>query len=935
MNRCISRVIRNSSLISLPLLFGLGLLVALIGVINLSTGVTFADPIEPPAGYPKLSISVKTVTPTLAATDGETLFYTIEIRNTGAYTAEEVTFTDIIPEATVYNHDAIASSGPPPTYAAGLLSWTGDVEFDGTVLITFSTSITPTFAGTIVNSAVISQALIAEPVVVTAETTVTDAPILSIDKTSEPRIPGANKPLTYTLSVANWGQPAVNLPITVTDDVPTDTTLRTIGAGGWQGPGNSVIWTKTVSLNLGETSQFTYSVDIGDVLSGTVITNDNYHVESNLTGIAFGEPYTVTVIDPILSLSKVTWPDPPGSNREMTYNLTLANSGSMATGLIITDVVPTGVTYVRGGTEQDGIVSWNWPKLATGEFAEFTYTVYITDVAYVAIVNDDYAACSFEGICSAGRALTSVVQPATFAASAFLDPIAKKPGGGGGPVTPTLVVENLGPGNATDAMALLTFGRISVSGSDLVVIPPVGIITADTSCGSHCDRFFWVGDLGYGDVITFTTIEGQSTIGGGEGTPYTATVVITDGIGMTTTMPVTATAVGHITHYANLLPEKSAPSVIGRGQLLTYAIQVWNSGLSTDDPPFPWLTDTVPLSTTLVNISHGGISQTITGSTSVSWTLPHMSPGDRLARSFTVRVDDDLISGTQIVNDGYRASWYELELGTVLSNTGPSFTTTVQEVGLIDSYKVVTPALAIPGPDNILTFSLHIVNSGPYSITGVSVYDWLPWENSTYQRDALATAGQVISDIVSVEWMGDVAPFSEEVVTLTVLVDPNYQGAITNTAVISHPDLLGDIIVDAVAYITSEPVLRITKSAAPDPVPANGDLKYTIHVFNLGQVATGLVITDTIPDGSTYVADSATGGGDLVGDELFWYVPLLLPGEKQDVAFTVKVGGGSVVVNDSYGVSSAEGISALGAPVVTQIFGGFRFVYLPVIEKPH
>jgi hypothetical protein len=32
-----------------------------------------ADPIDPPEGYPKLSLSVKTVTPTLAATGGVTL----------------------------------------------------------------------------------------------------------------------------------------------------------------------------------------------------------------------------------------------------------------------------------------------------------------------------------------------------------------------------------------------------------------------------------------------------------------------------------------------------------------------------------------------------------------------------------------------------------------------------------------------------------------------------------------------------------------------------------------------------------------------------------------------------------------------------------------------------------------------------------------------
>lgn len=59
-----------------------------------------ADPIEPPEGYPKLSLSVKAVTPTLAATDGVTLYYTIGIHNTGAYTATGVTLTDDIPEHT-------------------------------------------------------------------------------------------------------------------------------------------------------------------------------------------------------------------------------------------------------------------------------------------------------------------------------------------------------------------------------------------------------------------------------------------------------------------------------------------------------------------------------------------------------------------------------------------------------------------------------------------------------------------------------------------------------------------------------------------------------------------------------------------------------------------------------------------------------------------
>jgi len=97
-------ILRKIARISLPMLTGLLLLVLVLGVIYLAP--TYADPIDPPEGYPKFSASVKTVTPTLAYVGGETLLYTIEVRNTGAYTADDVTVTDFVPDVTSYNGDA-------------------------------------------------------------------------------------------------------------------------------------------------------------------------------------------------------------------------------------------------------------------------------------------------------------------------------------------------------------------------------------------------------------------------------------------------------------------------------------------------------------------------------------------------------------------------------------------------------------------------------------------------------------------------------------------------------------------------------------------------------------------------------------------------------------------------------------------------------------
>ena len=894
--------------------------------------VAHAEPL--PGGQPKLILSTKTVTPTITAPGGGTLTYTIRLVNSGAWTATAASLTDVLPTSTTFISGSLQASSGTANVVGGVLTWNGDVNFDSAVAITYSASLDPAFtSGQVVNTAVVSNTQIANPITLTAVTTVTNVPILSISKVSAPAVPGPNKPLVYTLTVTNGGQPATSLPITVTDQVPSNTTFLGVGPGGVSS-GGVVTWTRPVTLALGETTAFTFSVNVGDVPSGTVISNSNYEVIGPGSTITTGQLYTVTVVKPIFSLSKQTWPDPPGSNRELTYTLTLLNQGSLATSVVVTDRVPAGVTYVRGGTQAVGVVSWSLPSLDTGQSAQLTYTVYISDVAGLSIINNDYQACSSEGVCQAGPTLTSTIGGPTFQAMAFLDPIAKKPGGGGGPVTPTLVVRNLGPGNAINAQATLFFENISVSANDLYAIPAIGTappFPSGPACGgvSNCVSYVWVGSLDSGQAVTFTTSTGQNTIGGAEGTPYTATVVISDSLVNTTTVPITGTAVGKVTHFANVIPTKSAPPVIGRGQLLTYTINVYNGALSTDLPPV--LTDSIPLSTTFVAASDGGVTQTLSNTTFVSWTLPLLGPGEAVNRTFTVQVGSNLVSGTQILNNNYAAFGYgNIVTGAVTS--GPPVTTTVKEVGLIDSYKEVTPTAVLPGPGNLLTYVVHIVNSSAVPLTGVQVDDTLPWQSSTYQRNAVASAGSVISDIVTVHWTGDVAAFSSQVLTFTVLVDPDFKGAITNTAVITHPSLLNAVVVQAVGYVTDHPVLFISKSASPDPVPLGSELAYTLRVVNAGQQATTLVITDVVPANTQYVAGSATANGQLAGNQISWNIPVLKGGDSLTLGFRVKATSTNAVVNDRYAVISAEGVTAVGTPLTTTVSGGGK-VYLPLVMK--
>jgi uncharacterized repeat protein (TIGR01451 family) len=172
-------------------------------------------------------------------------------------------------------------------------------------------------------------------------------------------------------------------------------------------------------------------------------------------------------------------------------------------------------------------------------------------------------------------------------------------------------------------------------------------------------------------------------------------------------------------------------------------------------------------------------------------------------------------------------------------------------------------------------------------------------------------------------------------VTFTVLVDEDYVGPVTNTAVISHPQLLSAVEVDAVAYVTDKPVLVITKRASPDPVKQGAELRYTVRVVNLGQRATSLIVTDTVPANTTVITDGITAGGefDELSGQVWWEIDFLEPGKSRTLEFWVTVDSGTEVRNALYAVRCAEGVVAVGKPVVTRVTEVAYDIYLPLVMR--
>lgn len=98
------------------------------------------------------------------------------------------------------------------------------------------------------------------------------------------------------------------------------------------------------------------------------------------------------------------------AQQPITYTLTISNTGGLvATNLTISDTLPTGATYVSGGTPAGNVVSWVVGSLGPGAKIQRSFVV----TATATISNSDYGVAADGNISASGQqvVVTSVSQP--------------------------------------------------------------------------------------------------------------------------------------------------------------------------------------------------------------------------------------------------------------------------------------------------------------------------------------------------------------------------------------------------------------------------------------------------------------------------------------------------------------------------------------------
>ncbi|HEX2645508.1 MAG TPA: ExeM/NucH family extracellular endonuclease, partial [Thermoanaerobaculia bacterium] len=334
-------------------------------------------------------------------TAGTNLTYTITVSNNGPDVAANAAWSDTLPAGTTFvSLPAVAgwSCTTPAVGAGGTVSCSNPSFAVGNAAFTLTVAVAPSVAaGTVLSNTATVTSDTGETSpgneTATATTTVAASADLSVTKVDTPDPVTAGTNLTYTITVNNAG-PSDAATVSLADTLPAGTTFVSLSpAGGWScttpaiGAGGAVTCTNA-SMAAGN-AVFTLTVAVGPaVADGTVLSN-TATVSSATSDPAPGNESataaTTVTATADLSVTKIDTPDPVSAGSNLTYTITVNNSGPSDASASLSDTLPAGTTFVSlaspggwscttpavGGT---GAVTCSNAAMAAGT-AAFTLTV--------------------------------------------------------------------------------------------------------------------------------------------------------------------------------------------------------------------------------------------------------------------------------------------------------------------------------------------------------------------------------------------------------------------------------------------------------------------------------------------------------------------------------------------------------------------------------
>ncbi len=808
-----------------------------------NTGDDTDSVVTPIRGVGDLSIS-KSDTPDPVRA-GESLVYTLTVRNNGPSAASAVTVTDTLPSGVTLASATPGYGGPNP------LVWNlGAMNVGETRILTVEVTVNSNVANNtlLYNAASVGSDLLdsvtsnnsdTEPTQVIAQAD------LTIVKAGEPEPVQAGALITYTLTVTNYG-PSDAVQVQIVDSLPTQVTLvSTAASQGVCGGATCILGDMTA----GSTAVITLVARVkSDVAAGTTVfnvalvssptsdpgPNPNFDIETN----------TVTTLASI-QVEKRDLVDPVAPDSLLIYYIVATNDGpSDAENVVLTDTLPAQVSYAGNSDNciesPTGTLSCTLGTLAAGSTQSFLVTVLVdeavvtgtvllnqvaitstTPLTHSVLTDDEETVVHSSFGTPADLAITKDAISATVVAGEL--------------ITYTLVVTNNGPGTATDvevvdslpdgltwvsatpSQGLCDSGVVCLLGSMVFEGTPTAVATATITIVARVNS----------DVAAGTTLTNTAFVQASQPDP--------DPGDNLSDVPVDVSGVAdlEVTKSGSLDP-------LVAGELLAYTIVITNHGPS--DAANVVVTDTLPAGVT-VDSSDACFSDV--GGNRLVCTLSSLAAGESTSLGIVVSVPPTA-SGSllnEVVVDSQTPD-------PTPANNDDDETTTLTSSADLSIEKAASSEIVTAG--ELVTYTLTVQNAGPSVAQSVRVTDSLP-SDVTFDSATPGYAGP--NPLV---WnVGSLNPGETHVLTVVVRVNSD----VAEGTLIRNPATVGSSTPDPVSTNNEDEAttqvfgaadLEVTKEALSDTVNAGDTLVYTITVHNSGpSVATDVDVKDILPPGLT------------------------------------------------------------------------------------